>query len=465
MLRRASRRIALRSLARTYNFASTQYVEAFGDYPPVDAAALRRDTVAALASFDAAAWHADPMRTVLKGVPSKDAGAKACVTTDAFEEENGSQLLSTAEEIDAVIAHLTSFALAENQRDLRAPIRAIEQVLLTTHAATLIANQAADFKKQDGVTEIEESIEANVVERAFNDALWDDEVAGRIAISRAPALVGCVSNFSNFLDLFRKTLRNLELGVPCVVLSRSNTTQHMYRWFQILDGLLEEHGVDRGMLTFVSADIVQQRRIMAALGEPSPLYLTGSRPVAAAIKELLPRTFSSTGGPNTMVAATMSSEIADAVKMSVTIENSGQCTAMRHMVVPGVGAIDEVAAMFNGEEDAMIGSPAESLASGGFASLYSGKWNDSFRAEEGYATHPDGAPIAYKLTSGVAGADGEAFPYGIEENWRRACVCVCVCVCTCVVKFAPPSHTPPYLAPRPGLPDIALSPPPAGIST
>lgn len=56
------------------------------------------------------------------------------------------------------------------------------------------------------MTEIEESLEANPVERAMVDDLLADERAGLITLRRDPAFVGAVSNFSNFLDLCRKTL-------------------------------------------------------------------------------------------------------------------------------------------------------------------------------------------------------------------------------------------------------------------
>lgn len=395
---------------RDYNFASSQYAGTFGDFPPVDVVKLRADTVAAIEAFDAEAWHTDPLRTVVNGVTHGDGAS--IETTDAFDVVNGQQVLATPAEIESAIGHLAGYT--PPTVDLRAEIRAIEAELLSDHAAFLVSNQAMDFKKQDGVTEIEESIEANVIERGLNDQLLADELAGKVSIARDVAFVGCVSNFSNFLDLCRKTLRNLELGVPCCVLSRSNTTQHMYRWFQLLEQKLADRGVDPGMLSFVSADIEGQRKIMAAC-PASPLYLTGSRPVAEAIKQLLPATFSSTGGPNTMVVAgSMTPAIADAMRISATIENSGQCTALRHLVAPGLDSAS-VAALLDGPFE-KIESPDDSLRAGGFAGLYNG-WAGSFQAEPGYSTHPDSElPVAFKVE------DGDNFPYGIKENWRRVYV-------------------------------------------
>ena len=117
---------------------------------------------------------------------------------------------ATPEQVDAVLEHLRSYA--PPQRDNRTAVRAMEAEIFdvlggSPWPAYLVGNQALDFKKQDGVTEIEESVQANVIEQRLSDQLLADEAAGAIAIGRAPAFVGCVSNFSNFLDLRRAELR------------------------------------------------------------------------------------------------------------------------------------------------------------------------------------------------------------------------------------------------------------------
>jgi hypothetical protein len=68
-------------------------------------------------------------------------------------------------------------------------MRRIEQRLLSDYAGALIGNQCLDFGKQDGVTEMEESIMANSVERKLNDALFMDELDGKIDIVRKPIFV------------------------------------------------------------------------------------------------------------------------------------------------------------------------------------------------------------------------------------------------------------------------------------
>ena len=70
---------------------------------------------------------------------------------------------ATPEQVDAVLEHLRSYA--PPQRDNRTAVRAMEAEIFdvlggSPWPAYLVGNQALDFKKQDGVTEIEESVQA-----------------------------------------------------------------------------------------------------------------------------------------------------------------------------------------------------------------------------------------------------------------------------------------------------------------
>jgi hypothetical protein len=215
--------LVVTSQRRAYNFGSPAYNACFAGQPSPDGARLRADALTYLEGFDPQAWYDDPVASVVDGVALVE--GEEVVTCDAFNQSNGRQLLANEKELARLRAHISSWTPPSH--DYREAVRRIEQAFLGELAGALIGNQAVDFKKQDGVTEMEESVEANHVERRLNDLLLEDELRGNVAIGRAPAFVGCVSNFSNFLDLFRKTLRNIELGVPVVVLSRSNTTQHM----------------------------------------------------------------------------------------------------------------------------------------------------------------------------------------------------------------------------------------------
>jgi hypothetical protein len=397
-----------RQLCRCYNFASSQYDSCFAreGIPAADAATLqvlRANTVTYLQDFDAESWYEDPMVTVLEG--GVLSGGTGDTTVDAFGKENGRAINATTEEVDAVIAHMASYKA--QKVDNRAEVRAMEVELFSDRAAFLIGNQALDFKKQDGITEVEESLMANTIEQRMNDNLLADEQAGRIKINRAPAYVACVSNFTNFLDLSRKTLRNLELGVPVVVLSRSNTTQHMFRWFQLLVELVPKYGIDPGMITFLSAELSEQQRTVRSGSPDSPLYFTGSREVAEALRDGHGPVFSSTGGPNTLVSTELTPEVMDAVRMSACIENSGQCTALRHAVLPCTEA--DVEKIFEGS--AVSAGPKESLAAGEFAGIFEFA-GDIMTHADGYTVHKDNQNICYKHSDSLPAP-------GIEENWRQ----------------------------------------------
>jgi len=353
--------------------------------------------------FEDQLWYREPVVTLVQGCKLRNGALHT--TVDAFGRVNGQILFANPSEVKELVHHLTTYQ--SPYVDLREKLACIEEELLTTHVAFLIGNQAMDFVKQDGVTEIEESIQANVVERRMNDLLISDEFAGKIKINRNVAIVGCVSNFSNFLDLFRKTIRNLSLGVPCLVLSRSNTTQHMYRWTELLVQLLQKYDIDPAMLTFASCNLDDIKTIIASIPD-SPMYITCSRSLAKSIKTNHPNTISSTGGPNTLVATNLTPQVSEAIRVSATIENSGQCTALRLAVIPNATEDDVVRIL---EDTVATSSALECLKSNQFATLFDFAPKDG---AVGYVKHPRQNSY-YRLNEGLPEDN-------IDEYWRRVVI-------------------------------------------
>mmetsp|Transcript_10209 Transcript_10209/g.28111 ORF Transcript_10209/g.28111 Transcript_10209/m.28111 type:complete len:847 (+) Transcript_10209:84-2624(+) len=382
-----------------FHFATTEYASCFVNLPQPDPNYFYQAATNYLEQdFDAQLWHDDPMVSLVNGKPLLQDGEKVD-TTNALGQVNGKQILASPKQVQLLKEHIQS--IRSNHNDLRDVVRHIEQELFTHHSGALVGNQCVDFGKQDGMTELEEAIMANVVERRLNDLLLLEEKRNIIDINRQPIYVSCVSNFTNFLDLSRKVLRSLEVGVPVIVLGRSHTSQHAYRWTKLLQQLCQEHAaqlqgttdaatVDPSMITFLSCSLDDMKEILRDCQDATGnLYTTCSRDLAAEIKKNYPKTIASTGGPNTMVIATPAKDnptevILDpdegtaydsqqlqegqanestatdetaveendkaeetkkrkewftmhmkaAIRTSAAIESAGQCTALRHVIVP-----------------------------------------------------------------------------------------------------------------------------------
>jgi len=381
----------------TADFASNGYRQCFGNLTPPDENAIRESTLKYCDSFVPQLWYDEPICTLLNGKQLRE--GKVAETTNPWGKVNGKITFATDEEVTAVLTHLQNLKL--EKIDFREEFRRIEQKFLTEYAGFLAGNQAFDFLKQDPITEIVEWAEACQVESRLSDTLFEQEKRGEITIKRDPAFVFCVCNFSNFLDLSRKMIRNMELGVPCVVLSRENTGQHMYRYSELLVNLMQAENVPLGLLTFLSADRAGHTKILKAFSE-SPGYLTGARGTAVAVKNVLPKLCASTGGPNTMVVSgEMTPSIAGAAALSVGIENSGQCTAMRHLITDQPIDPKEILRF------KFVGSPVDSVRDGEFGNLFT---DQSFELKEGY-TQVDENPVAFRAN--------DALPESINENWRN----------------------------------------------
>jgi hypothetical protein len=87
-----------------------------------------------------------------------------------------------------------------------------------------------------------------------------------------------------------------------------------------------------------------------------------------------------------MVAGAWNAAIAEAVRMSSAIENSGQCTALRHLVAPGATDADIVEAY--GKQPVMDAA-VDALAAKEFSAIFT---KQPFSLAQGYTAHPSGAP-------------------------------------------------------------------------
>jgi hypothetical protein len=392
---------------RSFHFGTKEYSACFHGLPVVDTQRLRDSTISYLDSFDAELWYTDPIATLVNG--ENLGGSELADTLNALGKVNGKQALATPDQVNKIKAHIVSYE--SPYKDLRTEIRNVEENLMSEYAGFLIGNQCLDFQKQDGITEIEESIMANTIERRLNDFLLRDEAEGVVEISRKPIYVSCVSNFTNFLDLSRKTLRSLEVGIPCIVLGRSDTSQHSYRWTQLLLQLILNEGIDPGMLTFVSSSLNQIEEITTSCqNRTGNLYATCSRELAASIKQSYFNTIASTGGPNTLLTTTMDENVRLAIKTSATIESSGRCTALRHCVVPLSTKDEDIMGIFDSVKE---------ISDGPFA--VKNKLFDGIYANHEGSAIPSGLDRHENVDAFIKISDHLPV-LGIKEFWRKVTV-------------------------------------------
>jgi hypothetical protein len=352
-------------------------------------------------------------------------------TVGALGNVNGQQMLASADQVALIKQHIQTFQSGET--DLRAPIRQIEQLLFTKHIGYLIGNQCIDFQKQDGVTEMEEAIIANTIERRLNDLLLQEEEAEHVIIDRRPIFVATVSNFTNFLDLSRKTLRSLELGIPVVVLGRHQTTQqHSYRWTQLLVDLCADAGIHPGMITYLSCALGDIKDITTSCQDMTGnLYVTGSRSLAADIAKTYANTVASTGGPNTLVSTDWASSdeqsvtaVSDAIANSAAIESAGQCTALRHCVIPSSMTDSDCQRVF--DRLAPLESAESALKKGQFAGIFSHSATNTPPVPAAASTdlsHPHDSYVKHESVQAFLKIrEGQLPEAEMQEYWRQVVV-------------------------------------------
>ena len=456
-----------------FHFGTSEYESCFKGLPHPNPDDFRSAGLTFLdEKFDAEQWFKDPICSIVNGkaLPHE---TKPVETLDAMGQVNGLQVLASREQVETVLKpHICSFQ--SKWTDLRDQIRQAEQDILTHHGGALVGNQCMDFAKQDGATELEEAVMACVVERRLNDYLLLEEKRKHVTVNRKPIFVHCVSNFSNFLDLSRKVIRSLEVGVPVLILGRTNQVQqHSFRWTQLLiEQAIQKQGVDPGMITYLSCSLDDIKDILQTCQDHTGnLYMTGSRELAAQITSIYPNTIASTGGPNTMLLSTakqadpidsdpqdavdveavknmmnrkkldsnpntkapatkskideeeeewFTAEMKAAIATSASIESAGQCTALRHVIVPPSFTEDDVEGIMASCAQT-IDSPVEALRQKKCDGIFPNTDSKGPPESAGYK-FDEKSHSYWKLNDKLPEPTTEEGKNGLPEYWRKVVV-------------------------------------------
>ena len=99
-------------------------------------------------------------------------------------------VLATPQEVDAVIAHVKAYRNGDPHgatTDLRVKIRAVEEVMLTTHAAALVGNQAmVRCRFADAVRTRAAALVRGINDRQRDGAYAHADVRGSAVTSQTP---------------------------------------------------------------------------------------------------------------------------------------------------------------------------------------------------------------------------------------------------------------------------------------
>ena len=152
--------------ATGYNFGTAAYRGILRTkLPQADGKKLREKTVEYIKKFEKKSWSDIPIVSYLHGELLEKEQQEIIPTIDAFGRENGKQVLATKSGVDKIIHFMQNakdFHKGVNKDYLQAG-REIDAILCdhARLAPVIIGNQCLDFQKQDGITEIEESIQVS----------------------------------------------------------------------------------------------------------------------------------------------------------------------------------------------------------------------------------------------------------------------------------------------------------------